>query len=101
MPLCPDPSLPPLGPLQVALVTGGASGVGYQASKHLLAKNAKVYIAGRNASKVAAAIDELEAETGRRAVPLSLDLADFDSVKACAAEFAEKEGRLDLLLCNA
>jgi retinol dehydrogenase-12 len=82
-------------------VTGGASGVGYQASKHLLAKNVKVYVAGRNASKVAAAIDALEQETGKRAVALQLDLADLDSVKACAIGFAAREDKLDILLCNA
>lgn len=82
-------------------MTGGASGVGYQASKHLLAKNAKVYVAGRNSSKVAAAIDALEQETGKRAVALQLDLADLDSVKACAVDFASREEKLDILLCNA
>lgn len=83
------------------LVTGGASGIGYTATKELLLKNAKVYIAGRNRIKVADAVAALAKETGRTAIPLHLDLEDLDSVKAAAVEFLGLEERLDILFCNA
>ncbi len=86
---------------KVILITGSATGIGYETSKQLLAKGAKVYIAGRNAAKVEEAIASLEAETGRRAVALQLDLGDLPSVASGAAEFLRKEQRLDVLYCNA
>ena len=86
---------------QIVLVTGGASGIGYTACKELLLKNAKVYVAGRNWTKVADAIAGLEKETGKQAVALHLDLEDLDSVKAAAEEFLGKEDQLDILFCNA
>ena len=82
-------------------MTGGASGIGYSTAKTLLLKNAKVYIAGRNPTKVAAAIAALERETGKAAVALHLDLEDLDSVKGAAEEFLSKEDQLHVLFCNA
>lgn len=49
--------------------------------------NAKVYIAARNRENAEIAIQELEAETGKDAVFLELDLANLQSVKRAAAEF--------------
>ena len=82
-------------------MTGGASGIGYTASRELLLKGAKVYIAGRNPTKVADAVAALERETGKAAVALHLDLEDLDSVKAAAENFLSKEEQLYLLFCNA
>ena len=80
------------------LVTGGNTGIGYETVKQLLLKNAKVYLAARSASKAEAAIESLRSVTGRTDIHfLQLDLADLHSVKHCAAEFAAKEQRLDLL----
>ena len=95
---------------RVMIVTGGYSGVGKETvkvrlyvlalrcvilaekltgrcSQAILAKNAQVYIAGRSQDKAAKAIEELKAETGKKALFLMLDLADLRAVKASVEEF--------------
>ncbi|KAF7340389.1 NAD(P)-binding protein [Mycena venus] len=64
---------------KVALVTGGNTGIGFHTVKQLLLKNAKVYLAARSPEKGAEAIQRLEADTGRIAIFLQLDLADLAS----------------------
>ncbi|KAF7369179.1 NAD(P)-binding protein [Mycena venus] len=75
---------------QVIIVTGGNAGIGRQTVKVLLKHNAKAE----------AAIEELFALTGRRAIFLKLDLADLASVKNAAAEFLSKEKELHVLYNN-
>ncbi|KAJ3555250.1 hypothetical protein NM688_g2682 [Phlebia brevispora] len=86
---------------KVVLVTGGNTGIGKEACKHLLARNAKVYLAARSQSKAEAAITGLQEATGKIAIFLQLDLADLDSVKRAAEEFIAREKQLDLLFLNA
>ncbi|HNC72806.1 MAG TPA: SDR family NAD(P)-dependent oxidoreductase, partial [Chitinophagales bacterium] len=45
---------------KIVLVTGGGSGIGYAIAKQYLALGATVYIASRNAEKIAKAITELK-----------------------------------------
>ncbi|KAJ6552999.1 hypothetical protein B0H19DRAFT_1377706 [Mycena capillaripes] len=85
---------------KIALVTGGNTGIGYHTVKQLLLKNAKVYIAARSPEKAAAAIASLEAETGKTAIFLQLDLADLRSVRLAADTFLAQEKKLDLLFNN-
>jgi retinol dehydrogenase-12 len=68
--------------------------------KQLLLKNAKVYLAARSAEKAAAAIQQLEGETGKTAIFLQLDLADLTSVRRAATAFLAQESRLDILFNN-
>ncbi|EIW52753.1 NAD-P-binding protein [Trametes versicolor FP-101664 SS1] len=82
---------------KVMLVTGGNTGIGKETVKALLNHNAKVYIGGRNPTRVAGAIEDLRKETGKEALFLQLDLADLQSIKRAAAEFVSKESRLDVL----
>ena len=56
-------------------------------SKQLLAHNAKVYLAARNAQKANEAIAELKNETGKEAFFLQLDLADIPALRMSAQEF--------------
>ncbi|WWD20707.1 hypothetical protein CI109_105183 [Kwoniella shandongensis] len=86
---------------KVALVTGGNKGIGKEMIHHLLRKNAKVYLGARSASKAEAAIEELYQLTGKKAIFLEVDMADFDSVKTAAANFLKQEERLDILFNNA
>lgn len=90
-----------LWPLQVAIVTGGNSGIGYETTKQHLLKGARVYLAARSESKAQAAIARLEVETGKRAIWLELDLSDLTSVKRAAKTFLEAEAQLDILFNNA
>ena len=83
---------------KVFIVTGGSSGIGKETCKQLLLKNAKVYLAARSESKAQEALDELEKETGKKAIFQNLDLADLDAVKKSAQEFLECVTSLSLSL---
>lgn len=85
----------------MVLVTGGATGIGFETAKALLLKNAKVYIAARSIPKATDAVARLKEQTGKEALILELDLADLGSVKRAAKEFLEKEPQLDILFNNA
>jgi len=67
--------------------SGAHSGLGKETVKVLLAHNAKVYIAARNAERVKQTIEELKAATGKEAHFLLLDLTDLESVKAAAKQY--------------
>jgi NAD(P)-dependent dehydrogenase (short-subunit alcohol dehydrogenase family) len=61
-----------------------------------------VYVASRSPEKGAAAVAGLRASTGNDAVEyLPLDLADLDSVRACAASFLARGEPLHVLVNNA
>ncbi|KAJ7323673.1 NAD(P)-binding protein [Mycena albidolilacea] len=85
---------------KVALVTGGNTGIGFHTVKHLLLKNATVYLAARSRERGEEAIARLEADTGRKAIFLQLDLADLASVRRAATSFLEQESQLDILFNN-
>lgn len=90
--------------LQVHIVTGGYTGIGFELAQILYAKNSTVYIAGRSSSKGTAAISALKAacpHSQGRLEFLSLDLADLPTISKSAAEFMSKETRLDVLTNNA
>ncbi|KAJ7151440.1 NAD(P)-binding protein [Mycena crocata] len=80
---------------RVIIVTGGNGGIGYEITKALLAKNAKVYMLSRSKERAESAISQLKTETGKEALFIQLDLADLDSVRQAADEFKSKEGQLD------
>ena len=86
---------------RVVLVTGGNSGVGQAAATALAAMGADVTIAARNQAKAEAARDEIRAATGKDVAIVALDLASFDSVRACAKEYSAAHARLDVLVNNA
>ncbi|KAF9039692.1 NAD(P)-binding protein [Hymenopellis radicata] len=85
---------------RVMIVTGGNTGIGKATVRALLLHNATVYMASRNEKKARAAIHDLRNETGREAIFLELDLADFTSVRAAASEFLSKEKELHVLFNN-
>ena len=68
---------------KVALVTGGNAGIGYEVSKELAKKGARVLVASRNPGKVEAAVAKLrEAVPGASVSGYTLDLAAFSSIDA-------------------
>lgn len=83
------------------LVTGANSGLGFETSKVLARKGARILLACRNFAKADEAIGSIRAEvTHADLVHLPLDLADLDSVRR-GAEIAALEPRIDGLINNA
>ncbi|GMU78348.1 MAG: retinol dehydrogenase [Acidimicrobiia bacterium] len=87
---------------RVALVTGGNGGLGQATAIALASMGAHVVIACRDPARGAAAGEEIRARSGRDAVDVvPLDLARFDSVRACAGTVTDAYGALDVLVNNA
>ena len=82
---------------RVALVTGGNGGIGLGMAKGLAQAGASVAIAGRNASKAQAALEEL----GPASVFIEVEIAEAESCRAMVRQTAERFGRLDILVNNA
>ena len=83
------------------LVTGAYSGLGQETARALAAKGAHVILAGRDATKLSAAADEIATMTGARVDTLVCDLASLASVRAAGEEARERFGHLDILINNA
>src|SRR5436305_11666809 len=84
------------------LVTGANTGIGRATAEGLARRGGRVYVASRSPEKGAAAVASIRASTGNDAVEyLPLDLADLDSVRACAASFLARDEPLHVLVNNA
>ena len=87
---------------QVAVITGGNSGIGKETAAGLAGMGAHVIIAARNPTKAADAVDDIRRRTPDATVEhLLLDLASFASVRAFADTFSSRFGQLDVLVNNA
>jgi NAD(P)-dependent dehydrogenase (short-subunit alcohol dehydrogenase family) len=85
---------------KVAVVTGAGSGIGKAVSLTLLKDGYRVVLAGRRQD----ALDKTVAEAGEggaRALAVSTDVANPESVRALFAKAKEKFGRIDVLFNNA
>jgi len=82
---------------RVALVTGGASGIGASTARLMAAQGAKVMVADLNEDGAAAIAREL----GNIGSSTSADVAAFADVERAVAETVEAFGRLDILFNNA
>jgi NAD(P)-dependent dehydrogenase (short-subunit alcohol dehydrogenase family) len=83
----------------VAVVTGGATGIGLATARALAADGATVYIAARDLARARRVAAE---ETGRRLDirAITMDVADDQSVAAAFVEM-DDAGRLDIVVNNA
>jgi len=82
---------------QVALVTGGGSGIGRAVVARFIAEGARVGVLDRVPSRA----DELKAEFGHAVVPVTGDVAQLADNKRAVAETVGALGRLDILVGNA
>ena len=87
---------------RVALVTGANTGIGLVTARELARQQMQVFVACRSPERARATADALRAATGNpRVEALTLDLADFASVRQCAADFLGRGLPLHLLVNNA
>jgi 2,4-dienoyl-CoA reductase [(3E)-enoyl-CoA-producing], peroxisomal len=85
---------------QVALITGGATGIGYGIAELLASLGAHTVLASRNKDALDAAAARIGAAGGKASTAV-LDVREAESVRTVVARVAEERGRLDLLVNNA
>ncbi len=92
--------LPGLLAGQVALITGGGTGIGLGVAELLADLGAHVVLASRKQDHLDAACARITA-TGGQASSVILDVRDPEKVKEAVDRVAQTHGRLDLLVNNA
>jgi len=86
---------------QVALVTGGSRGLGFEMASALAGRGADLVIASRTAGELSAARERLRGETGRSVLAIPADLTDPTAIRDVARRTLDQYGRIDILVNNA
>ncbi len=87
---------------KVAVVTGGAQGLGLEIAQALARAGAHVVLADINADGASAAAEAINDSLGKNmAISLAMNVADGESVARAIAAVVRKFGGLDLLVSNA
>jgi NAD(P)-dependent dehydrogenase (short-subunit alcohol dehydrogenase family) len=87
---------------KTVIITGANSGLGFESTRALADKGARVVMACRDTDKGWAAMAPiLDANPAAALEVMLLDLADLSSVRAFAEAFSNKHDRLDILMNNA
>ena len=82
---------------QIAIVTGGASGIGLAIARKFTEHGIFTVIIGRNKDKLQAAQEQL----GKMAATISFDVDKLSEIPALVATIAKQYGRIDILVNNA
>ena len=80
---------------RVAVITGGASGLGLEAAKRIVAEGGKVSLWDMSADNLAAASKSLGAHTQQ------VDVSNHQQVADAAKATAAALGKIDILICSA
>lgn len=92
----------PALPGKTYVVTGGNSGIGFEASRLLSGKGARVIMASRNADRAGAAVEAIKADQPEARVEyVLLELSSLSSVGRAAAEIVARTESIDALVLNA
>ena len=83
------------------VITGGNSGIGFEAAKHLGKAGGDVVLACRSVARAEEAAKELRTHVHGDVDVVQLDLSDLSSVRTAAEEIREKFGKIDALINNA
>lgn len=80
-----------------AVITGGATGLGYAIAQRMLASGASVTLWDRDGAALAIACGAL----GDKASPVIVDVADIDAVRAAVTQTASHADAIDILVNSA
>lgn len=92
---------PAFTPASVAVVTGGASGIGLASATEFARMGMQVVIVDRAADKLDAAAQTLRAAGAADVMTAETDVSDRSAVEALEAEIADRFGGTDILMNNA
>lgn len=88
--------------MKKVIITGGNSGIGYQAARQLAEKGWSVTLFCRRQEAAEQACEEIRQQTRNPHVDYILaDLSDMKSVRKAAEQYIQKEDVLDVLINNA
>src|SRR5215475_15634776 len=82
---------------KIALVTGGNSGIGLATARQFVHEGAYVFITGRRAPELAAAVREI----GKNVTGVQGDVAHLGDLERLYAHIQREKGRLDIVFANA
>lgn len=86
---------------RIAVVTGGAQGLGAAICQRLAQEGAHVVVADLNLEGAQTLADQIQAETDRRTLAVAVDVTDEEQVARMIDRTLEEFGRLDILVANA
>jgi len=86
---------------RIALVTGGAQGLGQAICERLAREGCHVAVADLNEEKAVQTAENISATTDRRAIAIKVDVSDEAQVQAMVDRTVQEFGRLDILVANA
>jgi len=82
---------------KIAIITGGASGLGLAATRKFVASGIKTIIVGRNEDNLKAVSNGL----GSLCTYKAFDLSNLDGIPQLVADIVEEHGKIDILVNNA
>jgi len=86
---------------RVAIITGGARGIGKKISQTFLKEGASVYIFDVNQEEGARTIDEFQSAYDNKVNFFKVDITDEKGVEKSVEKIIDAEGRIDILVNNA
>lgn len=86
---------------QVAVVTGGGSGIGKTLAEALAGNGATIVLIGRTLDKIKYAAADISKKTGATVTAYACDVTDQEQIKNVVSKIVEKYDRIDILVNNA
>jgi 3-oxoacyl-[acyl-carrier protein] reductase len=86
---------------KVAIITGGAQGIGRAIAELFAKRGAHIVIADINQEKAEATAQAIAASSGRRAIAVKTNVTDGESAQAMIDRTIAEFGRIDILVNNA
>ncbi|XP_021492895.1 peroxisomal 2,4-dienoyl-CoA reductase [(3E)-enoyl-CoA-producing] isoform X2 [Meriones unguiculatus] len=83
---------------KVAFITGGGSGIGFRIAEIFMRHGCHTVIASRSLPRVSKAAEKLVAATGKRCLPLSMDVRVPSAVMAAVDQALKEFGKIDILI---